>query len=156
VMQASADAMILPYLNPAGPYELLYRTHFPSKLTEYLALGIPVIVSGPDFATGVRWAKAEKLSRGLARQPPGKNEQSENPKHQSFQNLSISEVLSICPNGALPCASREELVEVLRLIKENGALRKELASRAVEAGKRDFDPVRIRQHFWSVLAEVGG
>jgi hypothetical protein len=33
----------------------LYETHFPSKLTEYLALGMPVAVTGPSYATGVRW-----------------------------------------------------------------------------------------------------
>lgn len=69
-MQERADVMILPYANPAGPHELLYRTHFPSKLTEYLALGMPVIVSGPEFATGVKWARGEgREARGRRKQP---------------------------------------------------------------------------------------
>ncbi len=55
-MQERADVMILPYAMPAGRNELLYRTHFPSKLTEYLGLGMPVVVVGPEFAAGVRWA----------------------------------------------------------------------------------------------------
>jgi len=143
-MQEHADVMILPYSNPAGPNELLYRTHFPSKLTEYLALGMPVVVSGPGFATGLRYAQVEKLKNGKA----------EKLEHQSFQNFSMSEFLNFAPNGAVPCASREELVAVLRLLKEDGELRRELARRAVEAGKRDFDPVQIRQSFCSVLAEV--
>ena len=50
------DAVILPYPHPAGTMERLLRHHFPSKLPEYLALGMPVIVTGPEYATGVRWA----------------------------------------------------------------------------------------------------
>jgi glycosyltransferase involved in cell wall biosynthesis len=55
-IQAECDAVILPYCGPEDGHVELYRTHFPSKLTEYLALGMPVIVSGPEYATGVRWA----------------------------------------------------------------------------------------------------
>ncbi|MDI1335072.1 MAG: glycosyltransferase [Lacunisphaera sp.] len=57
-IQRDCDAVWLPYPNPAGSMERLYRHHFPSKLPEYLALGMPVIVTGPDYATGVRWARA--------------------------------------------------------------------------------------------------
>jgi glycosyltransferase involved in cell wall biosynthesis len=55
-IQRDCDAVWLAYPVPAGEFERLYRCHFPSKLPEYLALGLPVIVSGPAFATGVRWA----------------------------------------------------------------------------------------------------
>jgi glycosyltransferase involved in cell wall biosynthesis len=54
-IQAECDAVILPYQNCSGRLENLYRHHFPSKLPEYLALGMPVIVTGPDYATGVKW-----------------------------------------------------------------------------------------------------
>jgi glycosyltransferase involved in cell wall biosynthesis len=48
------DAVWLPYSH--GPaLRSLYETHFPSKLTEYLALGMPVAITGPSYATGVRW-----------------------------------------------------------------------------------------------------
>jgi glycosyltransferase involved in cell wall biosynthesis len=56
-IQRDCDAVWLPYPNPAGKMEDLYRTHFPSKLPEYLVLGMPVIVSGPDYATGLRWVQ---------------------------------------------------------------------------------------------------
>lgn len=56
VIQSECDAVILPYPNPAGEMEMLYRHHFPSKLPEYLALGMPVIVTGPHYATGVKWS----------------------------------------------------------------------------------------------------
>jgi glycosyltransferase involved in cell wall biosynthesis len=57
-IKRDCDAVWLPYPNPAGTLEPLYRRHFPSKLTEYLALGMPVLVTGPDYATGVQWARA--------------------------------------------------------------------------------------------------
>ena len=55
-VKSECDAVILPYPNPGGKLEPLYRFHFPSKLPEYLALGMPVIVTGPTYATGVAWA----------------------------------------------------------------------------------------------------
>jgi glycosyltransferase involved in cell wall biosynthesis len=54
-VQKEADAVILPYSRDPV-HERLYRTHFPSKLPEYLALGMPVLMSGPDYAAGVAWA----------------------------------------------------------------------------------------------------
>lgn len=63
-LQRDCDAVWLPYPNPAGNMERLYRYHFPSKLPEYLALGMPVIVSGPSYATGMTWA-ARNLGRDL-------------------------------------------------------------------------------------------
>jgi hypothetical protein len=177
-MQERADVMILPYSNPSRGNELLYRTHFPSKLTEYLALGMPVIVSGPEEATGVRYANAEKLTTGAegragerAEGSPkgdtsGAREATSNKlKHQSFQNVSVwqepvsaqssgSEFLDFAPNGAIPCTTREELVAVLRRLKEDGELRLELAKRAVGAGRRDFDPAMIRARFCEVFKEV--
>jgi len=56
-IQAECDAVILPYPESPGHLERLYRHHFPSKLPEYLALGMPVIVTGPEYATGVKWAQ---------------------------------------------------------------------------------------------------
>lgn len=56
-VQSHCDAVILPYPHLPGHFERLYRHHFPSKLPDYLALGMPVIVTGPDYATGVRWAQ---------------------------------------------------------------------------------------------------
>ena len=47
---------MLPYTWQEGTYKKLYETHFPSKLPEYLSLGMPVVVIGPDYATGVIWA----------------------------------------------------------------------------------------------------
>jgi glycosyltransferase involved in cell wall biosynthesis len=52
------DAVWLPYTKDNVAMRSLYSRHFPSKLPEYAALGMPVIVSGPEYATGLRWAKA--------------------------------------------------------------------------------------------------
>lgn len=141
-IQETCDAVILPYSNPAGKYELLYRTHFPSKLTEYLALGMPVVVSGPEFATGLKWARGE-----------GREARGQRPEAVDFERDDF-DILKIAPNGAVPCMTRYELVACLRRLREDSALRCELAERAVLAGSEDFDPVRIRKVFWRTLKEV--
>jgi glycosyltransferase involved in cell wall biosynthesis len=56
-LKSGCDAAWLPYPDIGGQMERLYRHHFPSKLPEYLALGMPVIVTGPSYATGMRWAR---------------------------------------------------------------------------------------------------
>lgn len=51
---AGCDALLLPY--PFGHEEAtLYRTHFPTKLSEYYTLGLPLLLLGPSYATGIRW-----------------------------------------------------------------------------------------------------
>jgi glycosyltransferase involved in cell wall biosynthesis len=66
IIQTECDAVILPYSTSAGMLETLYRHHFPSKLPEYLALGMPVIVTGPDYATGVKWGLAHPEAAATA------------------------------------------------------------------------------------------
>lgn len=56
-VKKECDALIFPYLDPPGFMERFYAVHFPSKLPEYLQSGLPVIMNGPETATGVRWAK---------------------------------------------------------------------------------------------------
>jgi glycosyltransferase involved in cell wall biosynthesis len=53
----SCDVLIFPYLDPPGAMERMYSIHFPSKLPEYLSAGMPIVMVGPDCATGMRWAK---------------------------------------------------------------------------------------------------
>lgn len=141
-MQERADVMILPYSNPARGNKLLYRTHFPSKLTEYLALGMPVIVSGPEEATGVKWARGE-----------GREARSERQEAADFERDDF-DILKTAPNGAVPCTTREELMACLQRLRNDGELRSELAKRAGEAGRRDFDPVEITKRFQQILTEV--
>lgn len=52
------DVLLQPYLNPPANHHLQYQTHFPSKLGDCLALGIPVLITGPADASGVAWCLA--------------------------------------------------------------------------------------------------
>ncbi len=54
-LKEECDAVLLPYCYANHGHQALYRTHFPSKLPEYLALGMPLLIAGPDYATGVKW-----------------------------------------------------------------------------------------------------
>jgi len=56
-IKADCDALLFPYLDPPGEMGRMYAIHFPSKLPEYLAAGMPIVMVGPDSATGVGWAK---------------------------------------------------------------------------------------------------
>jgi len=58
-IKAECDAVILPYSSDKK-FKDLYTTHFPSKIPEYILLGMPVIVIGPSYANGVRWAMSKK------------------------------------------------------------------------------------------------
>jgi glycosyltransferase involved in cell wall biosynthesis len=53
-IQRTCDAVLLPYAFE-GNILRVYRTHFPTKLSEYCSLGMPMLFSGPEFATGIRW-----------------------------------------------------------------------------------------------------
>jgi glycosyltransferase involved in cell wall biosynthesis len=54
-IQDTCDALLLPYSNDAQ-FANIYRTHFPTKLSEYCWTGMPIVCSGPAYATGIRWA----------------------------------------------------------------------------------------------------
>ena len=62
---ARCDAVLLPYLNPPGGHHLQYQTHFPSKLGDMLALGVPLLITGPADASGVTWCQSNGLSEGV-------------------------------------------------------------------------------------------
>lgn len=51
------DVALLPYDWSPG-FQDLYHLHFPSKLPEYLALRIPLLITGPEYAAGVAWGLA--------------------------------------------------------------------------------------------------
>ncbi len=56
-VQQECDALILPYPG-SGWLENVFRTHFPTKLSEYLWQGMPLLITGPAYATGLRWGLA--------------------------------------------------------------------------------------------------
>lgn len=55
-MRKTADALFLPMSFEARE-EPNMRVSFPSKLTEYTAAGLPIIIYGPPYCSAVRWAK---------------------------------------------------------------------------------------------------
>ena len=55
VVKRECDVVLLPYSFHPVSHQNLYRTHFPSKLPDNLGLGMPVIITGPEYATGVIW-----------------------------------------------------------------------------------------------------
>ena len=56
-VKRDCDVLVFPYLDPPGAMERMYSIHFPSKLPEYLTVGMPMVMVGPDSATGIRWAR---------------------------------------------------------------------------------------------------
>lgn len=59
-VKSECDAVILPYSFENNPELKLYHTHFPSKLPEYLSLQMPLLITGPNYATGVKWGNNNK------------------------------------------------------------------------------------------------
>ena len=53
-VQSECDTLILPYPGQ-GWLKNVFRTHFPTKVSEYMWQGMPVIFTGPRYATGLRW-----------------------------------------------------------------------------------------------------
>lgn len=54
-VKRECDAVMLAY-SFDDTLAHLHCTHFPTKLSEYCTLGMPLVVTGPSYATGVRWA----------------------------------------------------------------------------------------------------
>jgi glycosyltransferase involved in cell wall biosynthesis len=55
------DVLLLNHLWPQDSgFQLFYQTSFPCKLSEYLALGIPVLMIGPEYASAIRWGLRHK------------------------------------------------------------------------------------------------
>jgi hypothetical protein len=53
-VQDECDALVQPYAFE-GVMTRVYQTHFPTKLSEYCWAGMPMVIIGPEDATGVRW-----------------------------------------------------------------------------------------------------
>lgn len=66
---ARCDAILQPYLNPPGQHERQYRTHFPSKLGDCLSLGLPLLITGPAYASGVAWCLQHEGSALIVTDP---------------------------------------------------------------------------------------
>lgn len=69
-VQRECDAVLLPYSH-GEDIARVYRTHFPTKLSEYCWLGLPILVTGPAYATGWRWAARHPEAALCASEPEG-------------------------------------------------------------------------------------
>ncbi|TWU16985.1 glycosyltransferase [Allorhodopirellula heiligendammensis] len=55
-LQESADVLFLP-LSFSGNDRANMKVHFPSKMTDYTATGLPILVYGPIDASGIMWTR---------------------------------------------------------------------------------------------------
>ena len=54
-LRTEADALYVPMSFEPGD-KLAMKTNFPSKLTDYTAVGLPIIIHGPSDSSAVSWA----------------------------------------------------------------------------------------------------
>jgi glycosyltransferase involved in cell wall biosynthesis len=54
-LRREADLLLLPTAFE-GKGRVVNQTNFPSKLSEYTATGLPLLVWGPEETSGVQWA----------------------------------------------------------------------------------------------------
>lgn len=64
-----ADVLLVPMsFDPAQRDNMTIS--FPSKLTDYTATGLPLLIHGPAYSPAVRWARAEKDVAEIVDAPP--------------------------------------------------------------------------------------
>lgn len=55
-LREEADALLVPMsFDPADAANM--RVSFPSKLVDYTAVGLPLLICGPEYASAVQWAR---------------------------------------------------------------------------------------------------
>lgn len=99
-VKEECDVVILPYADPEFGHEALYRTHFPSKLPEYLALGMPIIIAGNPAATGIKWGMAHPYACIVIRSGEGAEWKTEISRLSSDANYRLA-----LGDGALAAAA---------------------------------------------------
>lgn len=55
-LRSQADVLYVP-MSFAPEDKLAMKTNFPSKLTDYTAAGLPILIQGPADSSAVRWAR---------------------------------------------------------------------------------------------------
>ena len=56
-LHAEVDFLFVPMSFEADGSQRNMRIAFPSKLTDYTATGLPLLICGPDYCSAVRWAQ---------------------------------------------------------------------------------------------------
>lgn len=69
-LRNEADALFVPMSFDAAERSNMQMS-FPSKLTDYTAVGVPLLIYGPSYCSAVGWAKA---NRGVAEVVEAENE----------------------------------------------------------------------------------
>lgn len=67
-LRAEADVMYLPVDFSEGARSSV-TSNFPSKLTDYTATGLPILIHGPPWASAVRWARENPGVAAVVDQP---------------------------------------------------------------------------------------
>ena len=62
-LRADADVLFVPMSFAADDHDNM-RMGFPSKLTDYTAVGLPLLIAGPADCSAVRWAERASRRRG--------------------------------------------------------------------------------------------
>jgi hypothetical protein len=117
-LASNADMLFLPasFL----PHEsFTVRTLFPSKLADYTAIGLPILIWGPADSSAGRWGRENETA-----------------------------AVTIMDHD--PTAVHDAVIRIAR----DADYAASLASRAVEAGSRDFDPNKARATVLEHLAQV--
>ena len=56
-LRSEADFLFVPMSSEGARSDASLRTCFPSKLTDYTAAGLPILICGPEYCSAVRWAR---------------------------------------------------------------------------------------------------
>lgn len=56
-LRASVDVLFVPMSFEGAGHEENIRLSFPSKIADYTATGLPLLIWGPDYCSAVRWAQ---------------------------------------------------------------------------------------------------
>jgi len=117
-LRAEVDVLFVPI--SFAPSDREYsELSFPSKLTDYTAVGLPLLIHGPDYCSAVRWAR---------------------------ENPGVAEVVIAEPIGALEAALRNLSQPGHRMALAEQALRIGEQFFAHAAGEQVFRNSLFRPH----------
>ena len=70
-LRAEADVLLVP-MNTNEDDAMNARISFPSKLVDYTAVGLPLLIIGPDYCSAVKWANENKgVAEVVTKEDPG-------------------------------------------------------------------------------------
>jgi hypothetical protein len=116
IVKHECDAVLLPY--SFEPKDMrIYKTHFPTKLSEYSWTGMPLLIVGPSDATGVRWGQQHQESCITIDQKdhPMLSNELENLAADSIKRTALARSISkIAKQEFSPDRARSQFVQYLR------------------------------------------